>query len=91
MPIMKRVSFSLYEDEYEMLMSHLKNNRYRKTEFLLACVSATKKNSLDATYRRYTIEHKERRKADREAAILAQQQARLERIAQQAENITIPS
>lgn len=91
MPQMKRVSFSLYPDEYEMLMSQLKNNGYRKTEFLLACISAAKKNSMEATYRKYTAEHKERRKAGRDAAILAQEQARREKISRQEQNATMPS
>ena len=90
-PQMKRVSFSLYTDEYEMLMSQLNSNGYRKTEFLLACISAAKKNSMDAAYRKYTAEHKERRKADRNAAILAQEQARREKMAQQEQNATMPS
>lgn len=74
MPKMKTVSFVLYEDEYESLMNGIKTNGYRKTEFLLACVDAAKKNSMEATYRRYTAEHKARRAADREAAKIAQQE-----------------
>ena len=74
MPKKKIVSISLYEDEYDMLMDNINANGYQKTEYLLACVSAAKKNSLDATYRRYTEEHKERRTADRHAARLAREQ-----------------
>ena len=74
MPKKKIVSISLYDDEYEMLMDNINANGYQKTEYLLACVSAAKKNSLDATYRRYTEEHKERRTADRHAANLAREQ-----------------
>ena len=73
MPKKKIVSISLYEDEYDMLMDNINANGYQKTEYLLACVSAAKKNSLDATYRRYTEEHKERRTADRHAARLARE------------------
>jgi len=46
---------------------------YKKTGFLLACVSAAKKNSLDATYRRYDANHKMRREADRRAAMVEQE------------------
>ena len=77
MPKKKIVSISLYDDEYEMLMDNINANGYQKTEYLLACVSAAKKNSLDATYRRYTEEHKERRTADRHAANLAREQDNL--------------
>ena len=74
MPKKKIVSISLYEDEYDMLMDDINANGYQKTEYLLACVSAAKKKSLAATYRRYAEEHKERRTADRYAAHLAREQ-----------------
>lgn len=72
MPKMRTVSFTVYEDEYDNLMNGIKANGYRKTEFLLACVSAAKKNSMEATYKKYTAEHKARRIADRQAAKIAQ-------------------
>ena len=74
MPKMKTVSFTMYEDEYDKLINGIKENGYRKTEFLLACVSAAKKNSMEATYKKYTAEHKARRIADRQAAKIAQEQ-----------------
>ena len=74
MPKMKKVSFSVYPEEYDMLMKSIHESGYKKTEFLLGCVSAAKKNSMEATCRRYTIEHKARRKADKEAALLAWEQ-----------------
>lgn len=74
MPKMKKVSFSVYPEEYDMLMKSIHESGYKKTEFLLGCVSAAKKNSMEATCRRYAIEHKERRKADKEAALLAWEQ-----------------
>ena len=73
MPKMKKITFTLYPDEYEMLMSNIKENGYRKTEFLLACVSAAKKNSMESSYRKYENLHKERRSAYREAARMAQE------------------
>ncbi len=73
-PKKKIVSFSLYPDEYEMLMENIHSNGYKKSEFLLACVTSAKKNSLEANYHRYAVSHKERRAAERQAAYLAQQQ-----------------
>ena len=74
-PQMRKVSFSLYPDEYETLMDTINANGYRKTEFLLACVSAAKKNSMDANYQKYLNDHKARRAADREAMRLAKELA----------------
>lgn len=74
MPKMKTVSFTLYEDEYDSLMNGIKADGYRKTEFLLACVNTAKKNSLEATYRKYTAVHKDRRVSDRLVAKAAQEQ-----------------
>lgn len=73
MPKKKVISISLYEDEYDMLMDNIKASGFQKTEYLLGCVDAAKKNSMDAACRRYTIKHKERRTADRQAAYLAQE------------------
>ena len=56
---MKKVSFSVYPEEYDMLMKSIHESGYKKTEFLLGCVAAAKKNSMEATCRRYAIEHKE--------------------------------
>lgn len=73
MPKMKTVSFKLYPEEYDMLMSSMRENGYKKTEFLLACVSSAKKNSMEATYHKYAAAHKERRLTDRQAAKRAQE------------------
>jgi len=75
-PQMKKVSFTLYPDEYETLMDSINTNGYRKTEFLLACVSAAKKNSMEATYKKYINDHKARRTAEREAMRQAKEQAK---------------
>jgi len=74
-PKMKKVTFTLYEDEYDMLMTSIRDNGYRKTEFLLACVSAAKKNSMEATYRKYAAEHDARRKEIREKMQQAKKQS----------------
>lgn len=76
---MKTMTFSMYPEEYDMLMANMKENGYKKTEFLLACVSSAKKNSMQANYQRYEVEHKERRKAERLAARQAQQEEFLAR------------
>lgn len=76
---MKTMTFSMYPEEYDMLMANTKENGYKKTEFLLACVSSAKKNSMLANYQRYEAEHKERRKAERLAARQAQQEEFLSR------------
>ena len=78
-PKMKTITFSMYPEEYDMLVSNMKENGYKKTEFLLACVSSAKKNSMHANYQRYEAEHKERRKAERLAAREAQQEELLAR------------
>ena len=64
---MRKVSFTLYPDEYEMLMSSIKEKGYKKTEFLLACVTSAKKNSMESTYRKLENSRYERRLAEREA------------------------
>lgn len=82
MPKMKTVSFTLYPEEYDMLMTSMRENGYKKTEFLLACVSSAKKNSMEATYHKYAAAHKERRLADRQAARRAQEEDYLTRRSQ---------
>lgn len=65
---MKTVSFRVYQDEYDSLMDIINSNGYRKAEYLLACVHSAKKKSMEATYIQYYDSHRERRKAEREAA-----------------------
>lgn len=71
---MKVVTFRLYPEEYDMLMTNIQTNGYRKTEYLLACIAAAKKNSLEATYKRYFAAHKERRRIERAAAKKAEEE-----------------
>ena len=65
---MRKMTITMYPDEYDALMENISSNRYRKTEFLLACVDCAKKNSMEATYKRYTQEHR-RRKAEARMAM----------------------
>lgn len=65
---MKTISFRVYQEEYDSLMNIISSNGYRKAEYLLACVHAAKKNSLETTYQRYFDSHNQRKRAEREAA-----------------------
>lgn len=72
MPLKKRFSVMLYQDEYDMLIKNITDYGYKKAEFFLACIKAAKKQSFDATYKKYTDEHKKRYKADLAEAKKAQ-------------------
>ncbi len=58
----------LYPDEHEKLTRLIKDNGYKKVEYILACVDSAKKTSMEANYKRYTEEREQRRK---EAALEA--------------------
>lgn len=49
-------------------MEIINSNGYRKAEYLLACVHAAKKKSMETVYNQYYDAHRERRKADRAEA-----------------------
>ena len=66
-PQMRKVTFTLYPDEYEMLVNNIQENGYKKTEFLLACVTSAKKKSMESTYRKWESSRHERRLAERKA------------------------
>lgn len=75
MPAKKRVSFLLYQDEYDMLMKSINENGYsdkKKAEYFLACTNSVNKRSMAANYKRYTEERKKRHKFDLEEAKRAQ-------------------
>ena len=72
MPPKKTISIKLYPEDYDAVMESMKG--LQKNEFFLACFTSAKKNSLEATYKRYTAEHKARHKAERKAAELAREQ-----------------
>ena len=61
----KRFSILLYEDEYEMIMNAIEENGYKKAEYLLACMTAAKKNSMESTYKKFLSERTERKKIER--------------------------
>ena len=69
-PKPKKKSFTvmLYPDEHEKLMRLIKDNGYKKVEYILACIDSAKKTSMEANYKRLTEEHARRRKADAEEA-----------------------
>ena len=73
----KTISFSVYPDEYEMLMTKIETSGYKKTEFLLACVNAAKKVSLDANCKKYTVQRQARLAEKKQIAKLAREQAHL--------------
>lgn len=54
----RKISFSIYEDEYELLLEHLQSNGYKRAEFFFACIHAAKKNSMDAVYKQIEADHK---------------------------------
>ena len=74
MPAKKRFSILLYPDEYEMLTNNIKENGYKKAEYLLACMTSVKKNSMEATYKRYYNEHKYRHEMEIAEAKRAQEE-----------------
>ena len=70
-PFQKRkFTFMVYEDEYEALTDYLKSNGYTRAEYFLACLTATKKKSMDSTYKDIANERKKRR-AEEKAQIKA--------------------
>lgn len=68
LPKMRTVSMRLYQDEYDLLMEAIQSNGYKKTEYLLACVAAAKKKSMESNYQKYYADRMRRRKEQREAA-----------------------
>ncbi|MBQ8575237.1 MAG: hypothetical protein IJ447_04215 [Clostridia bacterium] len=72
MPSKKRFSVLLYPDEYDMLIKHINDNGYKKAEYFMVCMTSAKKQSMDATYKKYTQEHKQRHRSDLNEAKRAQ-------------------
>lgn len=64
MPSKKRFSVLLYPDEYDMLTKHINDNGYKKAEYFMACMTSAKKQSMEATYKKYTQNHKQRHRSD---------------------------
>ena len=74
MPAKKRFSVLLYPDEYDMLTKTIKENGYKKAEYFLACMTSVKKQSMDANYKKYFLEHKARHKNELIEAKKAQEE-----------------
>lgn len=72
MPSKRRFSVMLYQDEYAALIKNITENGYKKAEYFLACMTSAKKQNFDATYKKYTTEHKQRYKNDIDEAKRAQ-------------------
>ena len=67
-PKKKSFTLMLYPDEHERLMRLIKDNGYKKVEYILACIEAAKKTSMEANYKRFTEDHARRRKEEAQEA-----------------------
>lgn len=74
MPKQKTITLKLFDDEYEMLMDACQEKGYKKTEYLLACMAAAKKKSLETAYKQYYTTRMEIRQAAKDAAKRAQEE-----------------
>lgn len=63
-PKKKSFTLMLYPDEHEKLMQLIKDNGYKKAEYILACVESAKKTSMESNYKRFTEDHARRRKEE---------------------------
>lgn len=64
----RKLTISLYSDEYELLTDFLKSNGFKRAEYILTCINATKKNSMEAEYKKWEAERKRRRAEERQLA-----------------------
>lgn len=85
-PKMHVVSMRLYPEEYEFLMAAIEEKGYKKTEYLLACVAAAKKKSMESNYQKYYAERLRRQKERREAARRAQAENEKTKTAEESED-----
>ena len=92
-PQRRRLTLLLYPEEYDMVMSNIQTNGYKKTEYFLACVKSANKRSVQTAYNFYTKFHKEKRQEDLHNAQIAREKdyrervmAARERMKQQSEN-----
>lgn len=74
-PKKKSFTVMLYPDEHEKLMRLIKDNGYKKVEYILACVDSAKKTSMEANYKRYAEEREHRRKEEALEAKRAKEEA----------------
>lgn len=85
-PKMHVVSMRLYPEEYEFLMAAIEEKGYKKTEYLLACVAAAKKKSMESNYQKYYAERLRRRKEQREVARRTQAENEKRKTAEESED-----
>lgn len=79
MPRKRRFTIMVYPDEYDMLMKNIVNKGYKKAEYFLACVNASKKQSWESEYKSIANSHKVRLQTDKDLARQAQEQDLLQR------------
>ena len=73
-PKKKSFTVMLYPDEHEKLVRFIKENGYKKVEYILACIESAKKTSMEANYKRFTEERERRRKAEAQEAKRAREE-----------------
>ena len=73
-PKKKSFTVMLYPDEHEKLTHLIKENGYKKVEYILACIESAKKTSMEANYKRFTEERERRRKAEAQEAKRAREE-----------------
>jgi hypothetical protein len=61
----RKISFTLYQDEYDFVQEHFKTQGYKRTEYFLACISSAKKTSMNASYRNFINIRAERKRQER--------------------------
>jgi hypothetical protein len=61
----KQFSISLYPDEYEALMSHMKSYGYKRADFILACVNTATKGTMEREHKKIIKAHSELRKEEK--------------------------
>jgi hypothetical protein len=49
---------SVYPEEYEMLMSSIKEYGYKRADFVLACVNTASKGSMEKAHKKIVKTHK---------------------------------
>ena len=65
----------LYPDEHEKLIRLIKDNGYKKVEYVLACMESAKKTSMETNYRRLTEDRAKRHQIDLAEAKRAREEA----------------
>ena len=55
----RKISFSLYPDEYDHFMAKVKQYGYKQTDFLLACVAGANKASIERAHKKVVKTHRQ--------------------------------